>query len=69
MRTLPGEWEKHRCTVMAWPTREAVWGELRRLAEEEYAALANTIALDEPVLLVCDSEDLPTVREVCGRDG
>jgi agmatine deiminase len=67
-RVLPAEWECHRSTILAWPTREAVWGEYRRFAEDEYATLANTIAVDEPVLVICRPEDVGRVRELCPTD-
>lgn len=66
MRTTPAEWEPHRCTIVAWPTRDAVWGPVRGLAEDEYSALINTIAEDEPVLVVCREADVSTARRLCG---
>jgi agmatine deiminase len=63
-RRLPGEWELHDSTVVAWPSREEVWGGFRGLAEDEYAALIAAIAEDERVLVVCREADEAHVRHL-----
>lgn len=65
MRRMLAEWEPHRCTVVAWPTRATVWGCYRQQAEYEYGALINTIAADEPVLVVCQPGDRDRVLGRC----
>ncbi len=67
-RVLPAEWEEHAASVVAWPTREAVWGAQREAAESEYAALVNAIAEDERVLLVCRSDDQKRVKQQCSTE-
>lgn len=67
-RVLPAEWEEHAATIVAWPTREAVWGTQLKAAEAEYAALVNAIAEDERVLLVCRSDDQKRVKQQCSTE-
>jgi agmatine deiminase len=67
-RVLPAEWEEHAATIVAWPTREAVWGTQLEAAEAEYAALVNAIAEDERVLLVCRSDDQTRVKQRCSTE-
>jgi agmatine deiminase len=66
-RRLPGEWEPHDCTVVAWPTRNTVWGEYQSLAEKEYAGLVRALAEDEPVVLICREADRSRVARFVGN--
>jgi agmatine deiminase len=67
MRRTPAEWERHSGTLVAWPTRDAVWAAVHALAEAEYAALISAIARYEPVTVVCRSSDVQVVRAQCGN--
>jgi agmatine deiminase len=49
---MPAEWATHERTLMAWPVREELWGELLDDAKRDYAEIARTIAGYEPVLMV-----------------
>lgn len=67
-RTVPGEWESHTATLVAWPTRESVWSPWKDRAVEEYTALLNTIAVDEPVVVICHPRDEEPVRGLLPRN-
>lgn len=54
---MPGEWEPHRATVVAWPGRPEVWAGYEGLAAAEYRCLIRTIAEDEPVVVLWDGAD------------
>lgn len=49
---MPAEWAPHERCLMAWPTRQELWGAHYEAAKEEYAAVAHAIAAFEPVLMV-----------------
>ncbi len=51
---MPGEWEPHLATIVAWPGRPEVWAGYEGLAAAEYRCLIRTIAEDEPVLVLWD---------------
>ncbi len=48
---MPGEWEPHERTLMAWPT-ERSWGKHLEAARQTYANLANTIIEFEPLTML-----------------
>jgi agmatine deiminase len=52
---MPAEWEEHERCLMAWPTRQELWGPYFTDAKAEYAATANAIVEFEPLTLVVDS--------------
>ncbi|MFG3319608.1 agmatine/peptidylarginine deiminase [Streptomyces sp. NPDC048171] len=56
-RTVPGEWEDHEATLVAWPTRESVWSPWMGRAVEEYTALLNAVAEDESIVVICHPRD------------
>ena len=63
---LPAEWEPHERTLMGWPCRLALWGELMRQARDDYAAVANAIARFEPVTMIAtDAADAELARARC----
>ncbi|MEU2540303.1 agmatine deiminase family protein [Streptomyces iakyrus] len=68
-RTVPGEWESHTATLVAWPTRESVWSPWMARAVEEYTALVNAIAVDESVVVICHPRDARQVRDLLPRNG
>jgi agmatine deiminase len=49
---MPPEWAPHERTFMAWPARDALWGQTLEQAKSDYAATANAIAAFEPVTMV-----------------
>ena len=66
---LPAEWEPHERTLMGWPCRLALWGELMEHAHADYAEVANAIARFEPVTMIAaDANDAELARARC-HDG
>jgi agmatine deiminase len=55
-RRMPGEFEPHERTLMAWPCRENMWQDRLEDARAEYTAVANAVAAFEPVTMVCADE-------------
>jgi agmatine deiminase len=63
---MPAEWEPHERTVMGWPCRRVLWGDLLERARADYAAVANAIARFEPVTMIAaDAEDVELARAAC----
>ena len=63
---MPAEWTPHERTLMAWPTRADLWGDVLAEARREYAAVARTIAGFEPVTMVARPGQGAGARELCG---
>jgi agmatine deiminase len=64
---VPAEWEPHERTIMGWPCRRELWGELLDQACADYAEVANAIAALEPVLMIANSgADADGARAACG---
>ena len=63
---MPAEWATHERTIMCWPARASLWGELFERAEADYAEVANAIAAFEPVLMVADPRFAANARRRCG---
>jgi agmatine deiminase len=63
---MPAEWAAHERTLMAWPAREDLWGELWDDAQAVYAEVANAIAAFEPVTMVARPQDRRRARRLCG---
>lgn len=64
---MPAEWAPHERCLMAWPTRESLWGPYFEEAKAEYAATANAIGDFEPVLVIANPGQGPEVRRACGN--
>ncbi len=52
---MPAEWAPHERTLMAWPCRRELWGDLLGAAKEQYAGVANAVAAFEPLTMVVQS--------------
>jgi agmatine deiminase len=64
---MPGEFEPHERTVIAWPTRhEAYVGPLMDEARDAHAELARSIARFEPVTMIAAPADADDAVERCG---
>ncbi len=59
---MPAEWEPHERCLMAWPTREELWGQYFEVAKNEYAATANTIVEFESLTLIVSPGHVPDAR-------
>ena len=55
---MPGEWAPHSRCWMAWPCREALWGEGLAAARDATAEVAKAIAAFEPVTMVANPDSL-----------
>src|SRR5262245_22206994 len=63
---MPAEFAPHERTVMCWPARETLYGELLGAAEDAHALVASTIARFEPVTMIADVGDGERAVEACG---
>ena len=63
---MPAAWAPHAATLMAWPCRVGLWGELLDRAKAEYAAVARAVARFEPVLMACPPGSRSEVVDHCG---
>ncbi|MGO9995052.1 MAG: agmatine/peptidylarginine deiminase [Steroidobacteraceae bacterium] len=63
---MPGEFEPHAATWMAWPCRPAIWGDDFADVKHDYARLARTIADFEPLNMVASPADAGEARRMCG---
>jgi agmatine deiminase len=63
---MPAEWTEHERTIMCWPARDDMWGELMPAARESHAEVANAIAAFEPVLMAVRPGDAEHARSACG---
>jgi agmatine deiminase len=62
---MPGEFEAHAATWMAWPCRHEIWGETFAAVKEDFARVARTIARFEPVMMVARPKDAKEARRAC----
>jgi agmatine deiminase len=66
MPRMPGEFAPHERTVIAWPTRDDVYGKHLDEAREAHAALARTISGYEPVTMIANRQEAEYAAELCG---
>lgn len=60
---MPAEWSPHERTLMTWPCREFLWGDLMGGAKAQTAGVANAIAAFERVTMVaCRPGDAAEAR-------
>ncbi|MFD0375019.1 agmatine/peptidylarginine deiminase [Streptomyces sp. NPDC127112] len=64
---MPAEWSAHEGCLMAWPTREDLWGSVLVDAKEEYADVARAISAFEPVTMVAPPGFAEDARSHCGE--
>ena len=66
---MPAEWAPHERTLMAWPCRTELWGELLDEARRDHAAVASAIAAFEPVTMVANpGEQAAEARAACAGE-
>ncbi|MFI5979246.1 agmatine/peptidylarginine deiminase [Streptomyces sp. NPDC051555] len=63
---MPAEWTPHERCLMAWPTRQDLWGAVFDTVKYEYAQVATAIAAFEPVTMVALPGSGAEARELCG---
>jgi agmatine deiminase len=59
---MPAEWERHSGCWMAWPERPDNWRLGARPAQEAFAAVAEAIAVSEPVTMAVSPAQLECAR-------
>ncbi|WP_406511685.1 agmatine deiminase family protein [Streptomyces sp. NBC_00161] len=64
---MPAEWTEHEGCLMAWPTRQELWGDVFDEVKTEYAQVASAIAQFEPVTMVALPGSGAEARERCGE--
>ncbi|GAA3005899.1 agmatine deiminase family protein [Kitasatospora albolonga] len=64
---MPAEWTEHEGCLMAWPTREDLWGATFEDAKREYAQVARAISEFEPVTMVAAPGQGEEARALCGE--
>ena len=64
---MPAEWAPHQATLMEWPMRPDLWGELYEQACLDFAGVARAIAGFEPVVMVADPSQADAARRRCGE--
>ena len=63
---MPAEWAPHERTLMAWPCRTELWGELLEQARSDHAAVAAAVSAFEPVTMVANpGEQAAQARAAC----
>src|SRR3954451_7739493 len=66
---MPAEWARHDLTLMAWPCRTELWGELLDDARRDHAAVASAVAAFEPVVMVASpGEQAADARARCAGE-
>jgi agmatine deiminase len=64
---MPAEFASHERTVICWPARQSLYGELMSMAEDAHAQVARTIAEFEPVsMIVQPGPAVDRAIELCG---
>ena len=66
MTRWPAEWEPHESTVMCWPARADMWGDLLADAEAAHAEVANAIGAFEPVTMLVPPRSIERAASRCG---
>jgi agmatine deiminase len=66
---MPAEFDTHERTLICWPVREELYGELMHRAEEAHAEVARAIAAYEPVTMIVPPGDRAgRAARLCGDD-
>lgn len=64
---MPAEFGPHERTVLCWPAREEIYGEMMPMAEDAHAQVARAIADFEPVsMIVAPGPAAARAAELCG---
>ncbi len=63
---MPAEGAPHDRCWMAWPCREALWGDGLQAAREAYAAVAKAVSAFEPVTMLAPRALVGEAARLCG---
>jgi agmatine deiminase len=66
MMRMPAESAPHERTVMCWPARHSLYGDLMPAAEDAHARVAATISRFEPVTMIADLGAGERAATACG---
>jgi agmatine deiminase len=66
VRRLPAEFEPHERTVLCWPARASLYGDLLPTAERAHAEVARAVARFEPVTVIAAPGQGERATEACG---
>lgn len=61
---MPGEFEKHRGTMLIWPVRPGSWVGKGLEAKKTFTEIANVLSKHEEVYLLCKDEYLDEVKNI-----
>lgn len=61
---MPGEYEKHKGTMLIWPVRPGSWVGAGKDAKKTFTEIANALSEHEEVYLLCGEEYLEEVKSV-----
>ena len=64
---MPAEFAAHERTVLCWPARQSIYGDLMSAAEDAHAQVARAIAEYEPVSMIANpGASAARAAELCG---
>ena len=63
---MPAEFFAHERTIMCWPAREELYGDLFAEAERAHAEVARTIARFEPITVIADQRHVERAASIAG---
>ena len=66
--TRPAETGPHERTLMAWPHREDLYGDLLEPMRDSYAQIARAIARFEPLLMIAHPDHAASARRTLGNE-
>lgn len=64
---MPAEWEAHDGCYLVWPERTDTWRMGAKPAQSAFAAVAEAVAVHEPVTLLASSRQWEHARSVCSE--
>jgi agmatine deiminase len=67
-RRWPAEWEPHKATWMAWPSRQVIWSNGLEKAQRAFAEVANMISEYEPVNMLIRAQDVSFAQKILNSD-
>ena len=65
---MPAEFAAHERTVMCWPTRNELYGQMMSDARRAHATVARTISGFEPVSMIVNANEAEDAADMCGSN-
>ncbi|MCQ2538428.1 MAG: agmatine deiminase family protein, partial [Lachnospiraceae bacterium] len=66
---MPGEYEKHKGTLMIWPVRPGSWPYNGKEAKQVFSKIAKEIAKHEKLYMLADANHVKEAENMLGADG